>query len=165
MSSLVLDENDLRKLPLRERFDKCAYVLKNDVDESQRWDAVWLIGEIAEKSGPGALFDEIANTIAWVLENDDNAVVKHEACFQIAARNMRNKIPQLINAALKDKTGLTRHEALEALGLMRAFESLDLITKALDDPNPDVSVTAKFVLKRLKRFKESNQEYIPSDVL
>ena len=165
MSELVLDENDVRKLPLRERFEKCSQILKNEQDESQRWDAVWLAGEIAEKVGPSPLFTKVADLMAWVLEYDDNSVVKHEVCFQIAARNMRNKIPNLVSAALNDKTGLTRHEALESLGLMRAFESMDLITKALDDPNPDVSTTAKFVLKRLNRLKKSKQEYVPSDVI
>lgn len=165
MSSLVFDENDLRNLPFRECLDKCGDILKNENDESIRWDAVWLAGEVAEKSGPGTLFDEVADLFEWVLENDDNPVVKHEACFQIAARNMRKKIPVLIKSSLNDPTGLTKHEALEALGLMRAFEATDLIIKALKDPNPDVSSTAQFVLKRLKRLQKSKHEYTPSEIL
>jgi HEAT repeat protein len=34
-------------------------------------------------------------------------------------RNMRAKIPYLINSAVNDKNELVRHEAIEALGLMR----------------------------------------------
>ena len=57
-----------------------------------------------------------------VLLNDDNGIVKHEAAFQIGVRNMRAKIPYLINSAVNDKNEPVRHEAIESLGLMRAHE-------------------------------------------
>ncbi|MGI0082021.1 MAG: HEAT repeat domain-containing protein [Nitrosopumilaceae archaeon] len=164
MSRAVVDEYDVRKLPPRERLEKCSSILKNEPDESMRWDAVWLAGEIAEIAGPhDPIFDEVADLMTWVLQNDDNGVVKHEACFQIAARNMRKKIPDLIHAVFNDKSGLVKHEALESLGLMRSYESQESIHKALNDKNPDVSKTAKFVLKRLKRL--GNKEYKPYSIL
>lgn len=166
MSSTVYDENGIRALPPRERLDECTKILKNEDDESKRWDAVWLAGEIAETEGPQKpLFEEVANLMVWVLKNDNNGVVKHEACFQVAARNMRKKIPDLVHSALNDKSGLVKHEAIESLGLMRAFEAEDSIRPALNDPNPDVSETARFVFKRLARFKNSKQEYVPSSIL
>jgi HEAT repeat protein len=110
------------------------------------------------------IFDRISDIMAWVLENDDNNVVKHEACYQIAARNMRSKIPTLINSALNDKSGLTKHEALESLGLMRATEAIDLIKSVLEDPNDDVRQTAAFVIKRLDRMKNAGS-YEPSKII
>jgi len=164
MSSAVVDEYEIRKLPLEERYEKCAEILRNEHDESKRWDAVWLVGEVAELAGPSKpIFHKVADLMDWVLKNDNNGVVKHEACFQIAARNMRKKIQSLVDAALYDKSGLVKHEALESLGLMRAHESQDEIMKALNDTNPDVSETATFVLKRLERFKGTT--YKPYHIL
>lgn len=166
MSRHVLDEQDIRKLPLRERLDKCSSILKNSDDESLRWDAVWLAGEIAEISDPNdPIFNEVADLMVWVLENDDNGVVKHEVAFQIAARNMRKKIPNLVNSILNDKSGLVQHEAIESLGLMRAFETEEMILKFTSHQNSDVRHTAAFVLKRFARLKNLKGQYKPSNIL
>lgn len=74
------------------------------------------------------------------------------------------KIPDLISTALNDKTGLAKHESLECLALMKAFEAKEAITKALDDSIPYVSETAAFALKRLERLERSI-EYKPSEIL
>ncbi|MFB5612574.1 MAG: HEAT repeat domain-containing protein [Nitrosarchaeum sp.] len=161
----LLDENNIRSLSDDERFLVCEKILKNEPDESKRWDAVWLIGELAEKKlSNDTMFDKVSDVLEWVLDNDDNGVVKHEACFQVAARNMRKKIPVLVNTALHNKSILAKHEAIESLGLMRAFEAEPLIKKALDDPSSDVRETAAFVLKRFERLKNSGA-YKPSDIL
>lgn len=166
MSDIILDEEDIRNLPHKERLEKCRDVLKNENDESKRWDAVWLAGELAESVGANTeIFEKVADLMVWVLKNDDNGVVKHEACFQIAARNMRNKISDLINSSLNDKSGLVKHEALEALGLMRAHERIEAIEKGLKDSNQDVRETAMFVIKRLNRLKDSKKEYVPSEII
>ena len=165
MGIQIHDENAIKDLSDEKRFATCEDIIKNDSDESRRWDAVWLIGELAENKKPGdPMFDKVADAMAWVIENDDNGVVKHEACYQIAARNMRTKIPVLVNASLSDPSTLTKHEALESLGLMRAFESEDLIKKATADPSKDVRETAEFILKRFSRMRNEG-EYKPSDVL
>lgn len=161
-----MDDASLRNLPPRERLDRCTWILKNESDESIRWDAIWLAGEIAEMSKPGdPMFDEVADLMAWNLKNDTNGVVKHEACYQIAGRNMRKKIPDLVDSALNDKSTLVRHEALESLGLMRAFDSIELIKKLVNDESDAVRETAEFVLKRYKRLKNIESEYKPSTVL
>jgi HEAT repeat protein len=161
----ILDDNKIRKLPMAERLKYCQKIMRHEQDESKRWDAVWLAGEIAENRIEGdPVFDKVSELMAWVLENDDNNVVKHEACYQIAARNMRSKIPVLIKAALNDKSGLTKHEALESLGLMRATEAIDLIMDALEDPNEDVKQTASFVIKRLRRMQNAGM-YKPSQII
>lgn len=165
---LILDENKIRKLPEFERLERCENIVKNENDESSRWDAVWLAGEIATttvSSDEKGLFDRTADLMKWVLENDENGVVKHEACYQIAARNMRQNIPTLVNAELNDKSVLTRHEALESLGLMRATEVTSIIKDTLTDPSIDVRETANFVLKRLERMKKLKGIYSPSTVI
>jgi HEAT repeat protein len=169
MSRLILDEGNLRNLLPRDRLDKCWAIVKNEDDESLRWDAVWLAGEIAEiKEADDPMFAEVANLMAWILKNDTNGVVKHEACYQIAARNMRDKIPDLLDTALNDTSVIAKHEAIESLGLMRAFDTKEMLSKTAEDPNSEVRETALFVLKRLKRLKqleEKEKTYKPSDIL
>lgn len=161
----LLDENNLKKLPPEKRFAKCEEIIKNEPDESKRWDAVWIAGELANPSDYGRdMYGKVADLMMWVLKNDSNGVVKHEACYQIAARNIREAIPTLVSSALNDKSDLTKHESLESLGLMRAFEAENLIREALTDPSQDVRETAAFVIKRLKRLR-GNGQYVPSPVL
>lgn len=165
MAIEIYDENRLRELPDEDRLLTCERILKNDSDESKRWDAVWLIGELAEgKTEEDPIFNKVADLMEWVLKNDNNGVVKHEACYQIAGRNMKNKIPALVESALNDKSILTKHEAIESLGLMRAFEAIDLIRDAEVDPSKDVRETARFVIKRLNRLQNQG-EYKPTNIL
>jgi len=133
MGIQLLDENNVRSLPAEKRFLQCEKILKTEKDESKRWDAVWLIGELAEKKdSDDPMFQKVSDVLEWVLKNDDNGVVKHEA--------------------------------IESLGLMRAFEAEHLIQKAMDDPSIDVRETASFVLKRFARLRNSGA-YNPSDIL
>ncbi len=165
MAIEVYDKNKLRDLSEEERMLVCERIIKNDNDESKRWDAIWLLGEIAEnKNQNDPMFEKVADLMEWTLRNDSNGVVKHEACYQIAGRNMRSKIPALIDAALNDKSILTKHEAIESLGLMRATESIDLIRDLEVDPSIDVRETARFVIKRLNRLKDHG-DYKPSNIL
>jgi len=164
MNNIILDEYCLKDLPPEERILRCEEIIKTEKDESLRWDAVWISGELAQDISNWRLYERISDLMAWILQNDQNGVVKHEACYQIAARNMRRNIPVLINSALYDDSVLTKHEAIESLGLMRAFETEDLIKLALKDPSPDVKETAEFVIKRLSRIKKLGA-YEPSKIL
>jgi len=166
---LIFDDTGIRKLPEDERLIQCEKIIKHEKDESMRWDAVWLAGEIGASTNVGDskkyLLDKVSDLMAWILKNDENGVVKHEACYQIAARNMRKNIPDLVHASLHDASILTRHEALESLGLMRATDVVDIIKNCLSDPSIDVQETAHFVLKRLKRMQLLKGEYEPSSIL
>lgn len=149
-----IDVYQLRQLSPMERFNLCEEILRAEKDESLRWDAVWLAGETAELEGKKSqIFDQAADLMAWVLKNDSNSVVKHEACYQIAMRKMYKKIPDLVNCALHDRSSLVQHEAIEALGLLDAFDSKELVSKSLQSSNVDVKQTAEFVLRRLERIK------------
>lgn len=150
----------MRNLPPRQRLDKVIQVLKNgnERDESIRWDCIWLAGEITEAVGKDdPIYTEIAELMVWVLNNDDNGIVRHEAAFQIGLHNIREKIPDLVNSILNDKSDLVKHEAIEALGLLRDHGSKETLTKMLDDKGEAVSETAAFVLKRLERLKDRGE--------
>jgi HEAT repeat protein len=156
----VFDEYNMRNLPLRQRLDKVIQVLKNgnERDESIRWDCIWLAGEITEAvSKDDPIYTEIAELMVWVLNNDDNGIVRHEAAFQIGLHNMRAKIPDLINSILTDKSNLVKHEAIEALGLLRDHGSKETLRKMLEDKDDAVRETAAFVLKRLERLKDRGE--------
>ena len=136
----------------RERIDHCKEILRNEKDDSLRWDAVWIAGEILEHEGEnGQFFDEVSDLMGWVLRNDDSGMVKHEACYQIAVRKMHKKIPDLLNSAFNDSNALVTHEAVEALGLLNALDSEELINKCLKSSNPDIRQTIEFVLRRKER--------------
>lgn len=153
-----IDVYDLRKMDSKDRFNRCKEIITNAKDESLRWDAVWLAGETAEIEGKQSpIFDQAADLMAWVLENDENSVVKHEACYQIAMRKMHKKIPNLVKSALYEDSPLVKHEAIEALGLLDAFDSKELVTKSLESSNVDIRQTAEFVLRRLERAKNIPQ--------
>jgi len=153
----VFDEYDLRKMNPRERIDQCKEILRNEKDDSLRWDAVWIAGEILEKEGKnGPFFDEVSDLMGWILRNDDSAMVKHEVCYQIAVRKMDKKIPDLLNCAFYDSNGLVTHEAVEALGLLNALDSEELIMKCLRSSNPDIRQTIEFVLRRKERQEKIN---------
>lgn len=147
-------DKTIKNLPLEERYQKIEEIFKTSKDESERWDAVWLGGEIpVQVDLKGPLFEKMTDLFAWVLKNDPNDVVRHEVCYQIAARNMRRIIPELAYAANYDPSPLVRHEATECLMIIRAVDQIKAIEKSLEDENESVRNTARLVLKRMKRYK------------
>jgi HEAT repeat protein len=90
-----------------------------------------------------------------VLIHDNNDVVKHEAVFQIGESNLKKKISVLANSALNDKSELVRHETVEALGLIQAFDQRHVLLKALNDKKDCVRQTAAFVLKQMDRVEKA----------
>lgn len=161
-TNVIFDEYDMRQLPPRDRLDKITRIFKkeNEQDESVRWEMVWLAGEMIEKLGEGLpMWCEISDLMVWILRNDDNGVVKHEAAFQIGLRNFRDKIHDLYYTIEHDQNDITVHEAIEALGLLRdqSDECKELLREMSCSPRPAVSETAIFVLKRLERLKDKGE--------
>lgn len=144
----------IKSLPLEERTERIEQIFKTSKDESERWDAVWLGGEIpVEVNLEGPLFEKMTDLFAWVLKNDPNDVVRHEVCYQIAARNMTRIVPDLAYAANYDPSPLVRHEATECLMIIRATDQMETIERSLKDENESVRNTAELVLKRMNRYK------------
>ena len=154
---MILDEYDYRQMPPRQRLTTLIKVIKTDKDdESKRWDAVWLCGEMLDSKSNLKYRDEIADLMVWVLYHEKNGIVKHEAAFQIGLRNMRDKIDNLKDIAVHDESDVARHEAVEALGMMRVQdEDTKRVLEGLTFVDSKaVSETASFVLKRLERLKD-----------
>ena len=159
----IFDDLNIRKLSSQERFDKLSYLLKNSDDESLRTDSVWLLSEMRDfvkVSDP--LYEKIADMLVWVLQNDKNGVVRHEAAYEIGRQNMINKIPDLLRAAVYDDDVLVRHESIEGLGLMKTYEFEEKIQVSLKDPAKEVRATAMFVLKRIGRRKNNQNSPMTS---
>ena len=144
----------IKSLPLEERAERIEQIFKTSKDESERWDAVWLGGEIpVEVDLKGPLFEKMTDLFVWVLKNDPSDVVRHEVCYQIAARDMTRIVPDLAYAANYDPSPLVRHEATECLMIIRATDQMEAIERSLKDENESVRNTAKLVLKRMNRYK------------
>jgi len=160
-----LTENKLNELNPKTRLAVCVEKIKNGRNsESQRWDCLIIISELyvklSENQFPGIsnsetkeILSEIESTLKWMIYNERNCVVHHEVAYQIAARNMVNLIPDMVYAALKSESTVSRHEFTECLGVMKAFEELDkIIPLILQDADPDVRQTAEFAKDRMKRY-------------
>ena len=168
MDYFGLTENQLNKLPPKQRLEEMIKIIKHSDDESQRWDSICLCGELYhvldrvdhDLSNADSLQMKtyIKDLFRWVLKNEKNGVVLHEVCYHIAARNIRELIPDLVTCGVCSDSILGRHEAIESLGLMNAQEVTDEIKRALDDPVQDVRETAQFVLKRLRRYRNEAYE-------
>ncbi len=152
--SSVYSESKLLTLSTPQLLDTCSSILRNDKDESLRGEAVWVLGKIIKEFKKDDLnHKKIEDLLEKVLLEDDNPVVKHEACFQLGENNLKNKTSALVNSALHDPSELVRHEAIEALGLLQAFECKDLLHQCLKDTNEAVRQTAVFVIKQLERLR------------
>lgn len=157
----ILDDLNIRNLSPQERYDKLSYILKNSDDESLRVDSVWLLSEMRDfVKVNDPLYEKIADMLVWVLQNDKNGVVKHEAAYEIGRQNMINKIPDLLLAAVQDDDILVRHETVEALGLMKTDEFKEKVKVCLKDPAKEVRETAMFVLKRVERRKNQRNSLV-----
>ena len=153
------DDKDIRKLPHNERIIKLEAILKNDPDESARWDAVWMLGELAEETDlKGSLFEKAGELLSWSLKHDDNSIVRHEISYQLAGRGYHKHIPDLIESALYDESPLVRHESCECLAIINALDSKPHIEKLLNDSDEIVQETARFVLKRMERRKNKGYD-------
>jgi HEAT repeat protein len=152
----ILDDLNVRMLPPQERYNKLTHTIKNSEDESLRTDSVWLLSEVTDVvSTSDPLYAKICDMLVWVLQNDPNGVVRHEAAYEIGRQNMKHKIPELVEASIHSDDVLVRHESLEALGLLKTDEFKDMIQVCLKDPAKEVRETAAFVLKRIERRKKS----------
>jgi len=153
---IVYEQSSLLQIPVKDRINTCVSILRNDEDESLRGEAVWVLGATASQVDKlSELWAQIADALEYVLINDDNAVVKHEACFQIGEHNITTKIPILVNSALHDPSEPVRHEAVEAMGLLQGFDHRDSLRTAEKDPVDAVRQTAIFVMKQLDRLESA----------
>lgn len=153
----VFDEFGLLKLQPRERVDKAMQIyyseLKEDGDESQRWDMFLVLQVTAEqvKESDPDLFKQIGRHFATLLSTDPNGFVRHEAGFQLGYHDMYEHTRELVVSALTDENDVVRHESVEGLGLIR-YPDVEFFKKVAEsDPHTGVRETAVVFLKRAKR--------------
>jgi HEAT repeat protein len=155
--STFYELSSILKIPVKERMEVCKSIIKKEKDESLRGEAIWVLGATAsELNLNDPLRDEIGDLLEFVLIHDNNDIVKHEAVFQIGESKLKKKIYVLVNSALNDPSELVRHEAVEALGLIQAFDQKHVLLKALNDKKDCVRQTAVFVLKQLDRLEKAH---------
>jgi hypothetical protein len=161
-------EDELNKLDPQTRLSVSIKIIKNSKSSiTQRADGLIIICELYHKlsdkqydfskSTTDKMKKQITNTIRWMMYNEKNCVVHHELFYQIAARNMTNLIKDMASCAKNSKSIVSRHEAIENIGMMMAWDHLDIIRDALNDSNQDIRQTAEWVMDRYSRYKNNSK--------
>lgn len=167
--SMDLTERNINKLHPKIRLEFCIIKLKNEnklSSVSERQDAIMLLGELYYKLKHGQynseftseekinIYSRISEVFKWGVYNELNCVPHHELSYQIAIRDMRELIPEMVWAALFHKSVVSRHEYIENLSNIAAWPELKYIMlSTLNDPLDDIKETAEFSQDRMRRYQ------------
>ena len=136
LTCLDLTENQLNELNPKIRLQVAIHKLKNYNGKSsisERQDAIIMLGELYHKLKNNQYkseftSDEIIKTYStildvfkWAIKNELACVPHHELAYQIAARDMRELIPEMVWVSLKHKSIVSRHEFIENLANISAW--------------------------------------------
>ena len=96
----------------------------------------------------------VEELLVRTLQEDPNAVVRHEAAFVLGRIHGLQKdsiseevLSALCESARTDPSIIVRHEATEVLGKLNDARILAVLRELAEDGNPDVSATAKIGLE------------------
>lgn len=169
LTHLDLTEHQLNQLPPKTLLEFAICKLKNyngTSSISERQDAIIMLGELYHKLKNNQYrseftSDEIDKTYStildvfkWAIKNESNCVPHHELAYQIAARDMRELIPEMVSVALEHKSIVSRHEYIENLANIAAWNELEYILSiTLHDSNPDIRETSQYCKDRMRRYK------------
>jgi len=170
LTCLDLTENQLNELNPKIRLQVAIHKLKNYNGESsisERQDAIIMLGELYHKLKNNQYkseftSDEITNTYStildvfrWAIKNEPGCVPHHELAYQIAARDMRELIPEMVWVSLNHRSIVSRHEFIENLANISAWKELEYVLPiVLQDPNLDIRETAQYCEDRMRRYKD-----------
>ena len=170
LTRLDLTENQLNELNPKIRLQVAIHKLKNYNGKSsisERQDAIIMLGELYHKLKNNQYkseftSNEITNTYStildvfrWAIKNEPACVPHHELAYQIAARDMRELIPEMVWVSLEHKSIVSRHEFIENLANISAWKELEYILPiVLQDPNLDIRETAQYCEDRMRRYKD-----------
>ena len=99
---------------------------------------------LADISGVDAV-----DSISRVLENDKNALVRHEAAFSLGQLGYTAATAALSNAVKSDPSDFVRHEAAIALGVIGSEDARETLNEALKDESEEVRESAIIALANL----------------
>ena len=99
---------------------------------------------LADISGVDAV-----DSISRVLENDKNALVRHEAAFSLGQLGYPSATAALSNAVKSDPSYFVRHEAAVALGVIGSEDARETLNEALKDESEEVRESAIIALANL----------------
>jgi HEAT repeat protein len=99
---------------------------------------------LADISGVDAV-----DSISRVLENDKNALVRHEAAFSLGQLEYTAATAALSNAVKSDPSYFVRHEAAIALGVIGSEDARETLNEALKDESEEVRESAIIALANL----------------
>ena len=99
---------------------------------------------LADISGVDAV-----DSISRVLENDKNALVRHEAAFSLGQLGYPAATASLSNAVKSDPSDFVRHEAAIALGVIGSEDARETLNEALKDESEEVRESAIIALANL----------------
>ena len=99
---------------------------------------------LADISGVDAV-----DSISRVLENDKNALVRHEAAFSLGQLGYTAATAALSNAVKSDPSYFVRHEAAIALGVIGSEDARETLNEALNDESEEVRESAIIALANL----------------
>jgi HEAT repeat protein len=115
--------------------------LLNHPDNVIRTRAVCILADIAGESS--------VDPIGHVLNNDNNALVRHEAAFSLGQLGFTRAIKWLSEAVDSDPSFFVRHEAAVALGVIGCEKARKILDKALNDESEEVRESAIIALSNL----------------
>lgn len=165
-----LTERFINQLHPKTRLEFAIIKLKNENGKSsisERQDAIIMLGELYQRLENGQynsefttheikeIYSKIIKIFNWSIHNEPNCVPHHELAYQIAARDIRELIPAMIQIVLHHKSVVSRHEYIENLANIGAWSELESILPiALQDPIADIRETAQYCEDRMKRYRD-----------
>ena len=117
-------------------------------DNVVRTRAVCILADIAGENAVGP--------IGWVLENDIDPLVRHEAAFSLGQLGYVSGIPTLADSVRSDPSFFVRHEAAVALGVIGSEDARNTLKDALKDESIEVSDSATVALANLDYIKATS---------
>jgi deoxyhypusine monooxygenase len=94
--------------------------------------------------------EESVKYLSKVLEQDANALVRHEAAFSLGQLGFSTAVSSLSRAVESDQSFFVRHEAAIALGVIGSSRARTTLKGALVDSSEEVRQSALVALANLK---------------
>lgn len=93
--------------------------------------------------------------------NDPSLLLQHEICYVLGQINHKSAITFLSSVLANESfASISRHEAAEAIAAIGDSESISLLTKYAQDPDPILSDTCKLAISRIEWLKTGEEYFL-----